>query len=74
MKKAIIGGFLALIGSLWAIAIGAYVQCNLVNSWSGSRFWATVSESGVGFPFIASLIILALGVVILAVEYFKKEN
>lgn len=74
MKKVIIGGFLAVVSSIWSIAIGAYVQFNLVSDWSGSRFWSSASQLGVILPLILSLIILALGIVIMCIEYFRKDR
>ena len=74
MKKVIIGGFLAVVSSIWAIAIGAYVQFNLVSDWHGSRFWSSASQLGVILPLIISLIILTLGIVIMCIEYFRKDR
>lgn len=74
MKKVIIGGFLAIVSSIWAITIGAYVQFNLASEWSGSRFWSSASQLGVIIPLVISLIGLALGVVIMCVEYFRKDR
>lgn len=74
MKRVIIGGFLAVISSIWAIVIGAYVQFNLAPSWSGSsRFWSYASQLGVIVPLIISLIILALSIIIMCIEYFRKD-
>ncbi len=74
MKRAVIGGALAVVGSMWAIAIGAYVQFNLVSEWSGSRFWSSASQLGSIVPFVVSLAVMALGVVIMCIEYFRKDN
>lgn len=74
MKKVIIGGFLAVVSSIWAIAIGAYVQFNLASEWSGSRFWSSALQLGVIVPLVISLIILALGIVIMCIEYFRKDR
>ena len=74
MKKVIIGGFLAIVSSIWAITIGAYVQFNLASEWYGSRFWSSASQLGVTIPLVISLIGLALGVVIMCVEYFQKDR
>lgn len=74
MKKVIIGGFLAVISSIWTIVIWAYVQINLAPSWSGgSRFWSSASQLGVIVPLIISLIILALSIIIMCIEYFRKD-
>ena len=74
MKKTIIGEILAIVSSIWAIAIGAYVQMNLVSSWSSSRFWSSALELGVVVPLTIALTILALSIVIIAIEYFRKER
>ena len=74
MKKVMIGGFLAIVSSIWAIAIGDYVQSNLVSAWRGSRFWSSASQLGVIVPFIVSLIMLALGIIIMCLEYFRKDK
>lgn len=74
MKKVIIGGILALVSSIWAIALGAYVQLNLVSSWSGSRFWSSAVQLGVIVPLVLSLAILALGIAVMCVEYFRKDQ
>lgn len=74
MKRVIIGGFLSVISSILAIVIGAYVQFNLAPSWSGSsRFWSSASQLGVIVPLIISLIILALSIIIMCIEYFRKN-
>lgn len=74
MKKVLIGSVLTLVSSLWAIAISVYVQLNLVMDWYGSRFWVSAKELGVAIPLAASLMALTLGLVILGVEYFRKEK
>lgn len=75
MKKVIIGGFLIVVSSLWAIVIGAYVQFNLASTYyGGSRFWSSASQLGVIVPLIISLIILALGIIIMGIEYFRKDK
>lgn len=74
MKKVVIGGFLAIVSSIWAITIGVYVQLNLASAWYGSRFWSSASQLGVIIPLVISLIGLALGVVIMCVEYFRKDR
>lgn len=74
MKRVVIGGLLALLGSLWALALGAYVQLNLAQEWYGSRFWSTASQNGVVAPLILSLVALALGVAMMLVEYFRRDQ
>lgn len=78
MKRALIGGFLSLIGSVWALAAlltaGAYVQ--QVNSWytPPGRYGTAVLESGMTVPLVVGGVLLLLGLVIMGVEYFKREG
>lgn len=75
MKKVIIGGFLTVVSSIWAIIISAYVQLNLAARYGGSsRFWSSASQLGVIAPLIISLIFLALGIIIMCIEYFRKDR
>ena len=73
MKRSLSAGFLGLISSLWCFAIFRYVQENLVTSWSGSRFWASASELGMTLPLLIALFFLALSIVVLCVELFRKD-
>lgn len=74
MKRALIGGFLALLGSIWSLAILVTAANNLTSSWftPPGRFLTTVSEMQLTAVFAISLAFLLLGIVIMAVEYFKK--
>lgn len=76
MKRVLIGGFLSLLGTIWGLAVIVFVGNNLVSGWSTppGRFLTTVSETGMTFPLIFSVLFLALGLIIMAVEFFKKEN
>jgi hypothetical protein len=55
-----------------------------INSWSGSKLWFAIfgekqygheveQSLSLGFPFVIGVVLFTLGLVILAVEYFKKE-
>ena len=76
MKRALIGGFLSLIGSIWSLAIVFIAGNNLVTSWDTQlgRLWSTVIEMGLMFLFILSVVFIVLGVVLMAVELFRKEK
>lgn len=74
MKNAVIGGFLALIGTMWSIAIGIYAELNLVQSWNQWRFLDTVIRSGLIVPFVLSAALLVLGVAVLLIGLFRKEK
>lgn len=76
MKRAIIGGFLSLIGTIWGLAVLIFVGSNLVSMWSTppGRFLTTLSETGMTLPLVSASILLLLGLVIMGIEYFKKDN
>ncbi len=75
MKKTLIGGFLALIGSIWAVVILAVAGNNLVVEWNPDtgRLWSTVSDMRLMFPFILAAVIAVIGIVVIVVELFKKD-
>jgi len=76
MRKTIIGCCLSTIGALGDLAVMLSIGNNLVSGWSTppGRFITTVAAIGLDTPFIISTFILTLGLVILVIEYFKKEN
>ena len=75
MKKAFIGGFLSLIGTIWSLAIIIFAGNNLVSQWSTppGRFFTTVIETGMMIPMIIPVVIFLVGMLIMGVEYFKKD-
>lgn len=76
MKRALIGGFISLIGSIWALGIIFMAFDNLVSEWPTppGRLLTTVSELGMMPWFAVSVLFVLLGVVLMVVEYFHKEN
>ena len=76
MKRALIGGFLSLIGSIWSLAIVFIAGNNLVTSWDTQlgRLWSTVIEMDLMFLFILSVVFIVLGIVLVAVELFRKDK
>lgn len=76
MKRALIGGFLALLGTIWGLAVILFVGNNLVSAWPTppGRFLTTVAETGMTLPFVLAVLFVVLGLVILGVEYFKKDK
>ena len=76
MKRALIGGFISLIGSIWALGIIFMGFDNLVSEWPTppGRLLTTVSELGMMPWFAVSVVFVLLGVVLMVVEYFHKEN
>jgi hypothetical protein len=76
MKRALIGGFLSLIGSIWTLAIVFYATNNLVISWDApvGRLWTTIREHNLVFAFILSIAFIVAGIVIMGIELFRKEK
>ncbi len=76
MKRAIIGGFTALIGSVWTLAV--FISANSYNleGWTTppGKFLTQISESGLMLYFIISVALVVLGFVLMAVEYFKENS
>ena len=76
MKRVLVGGFLALIGSIWGAAIFIACGMNLVSGWSTppGRFLTTVSEVGLNRPLVLAVIVTLIGLVILVKEYFTRDK
>ena len=76
MKKVLIGGFTSLIGSIWSLAIAFIVGNNLVTAFDRDvgRVWSTILEMKLLFPFILCVVLIFFGIVLMAVELFRKEN
>lgn len=76
MKRVLIGGFLSLLGTIWGMAVLLFVGNNMASAWSTppGRFLTTVAETGLTLPFAVSILFVALGLVIMGIEYFKKDK
>lgn len=76
MKRALIGGFFSVIGSIWTLAIMFIAGNNLVDSWPNppGRFLTTVSAMGLMPLFVIAVMLVVLGIFIMAIELFKKDN
>lgn len=76
MKRAVIGGFLSLIGSIWTLAVVFIAGNNLVDGWSTppGRFLTTITELGLTFLFAISILLVIVGILIMIVEFFRKEE
>jgi len=76
MKKVLIGGFVALIGSIWALAVIFLAGNDLVSGWTTppGRFLTTVIRMDLLPVFIFAVILVLAGLVILAAELFRKEK
>ena len=76
MKRALIGGFISLLGTIWGLAIAVAASNNLVSGWTTPprRFLTTVSQMGFVPLFVMAIVLIVLGLVIMAIEYFKKDK
>lgn len=76
MKKVLIGGFLSIIGSIWALAMALVVENNLASSWSTppGRLLTTVQEMGLMALFPAAVFLVIFGIFILLAELLRKEK
>lgn len=75
MKKVLIGGFLSLIGTIWSLAVIIFAGNNLASSWQTppGRFFTTIMETGMLTPITIAFVIFLCGILIMGVEYFKKD-
>lgn len=76
MKRAVISGFLALIGTLWVAAVGEWANQHLVDSAgsSASFFMETIlAHPAALLLFIVGVILLAFGLVSMVIEYVRKD-
>lgn len=74
MKKVCIAGILALVSSLWAIAISAYVEMNLADSWMDFRLLESAVKNGVIVPWVLSMVLLACSGIYLLAAFFRKDK
>ena len=76
MKKALVGGFLSLVGSIWAMVIMLVAGNNLVTEWNteAGRLWSTVTDLRLMFPFILAAVITVIGIIVMVIGLIKKDN
>ena len=75
MKKVLIGGFISLIGSIMMMAFSISATSMMETGWSTppGKFLSAIAAANVSFGFWVSIMLIVLGGVILAIEFFKKE-
>ena len=76
MKRALIGGFLTLVGSIWCLAGFVSTAANVQNvtEWytPPGRFGTAMLQSGMVWPVVLGGLLLVVGLIVLGVEYFRK--
>ena len=75
MKRAIIGGFLSLTGSVWTLAILLAAGNHLVDSWTTppGRLLYTISEMRLTFGLVLAAALTVFGLGVLIAELFRKD-
>lgn len=76
MKRALIGGFISLLGSIWTLAILVVAGNNLTSGWSTppGRLMTTVIEMDMMPWLVVSAALLLCGMGMMLIEYFRKEG
>ena len=76
MKRVLIGGFLSLIGSIWAMAVMFVAGNNLTSRWDTppGRFMTTVAELGLTEVFGMAILLVVLGIVVMLVELVRRDR
>ena len=76
MKRVLIGGFMSLIGSIWALTVVLLAANNLTSEWATppGRLLTTISELSMMPLFVLSSVFVLLGMILMALEYFRKES
>ena len=75
MKRALIGGFYSLVGSIWVFAVLNAAGNNLANSWDSrlGRLLSTVVQMNLLPLLILAILLVIAGIGIMTVELFRKE-
>jgi hypothetical protein len=76
MKKVMIGGFTALVGALGVLAVFLAAALNPSSGWSTppGRFMTSVSDLDLMPALTVSGLLVALGLVVMGIEYFRKDT
>lgn len=76
LKRAIIGGFISLIGSIWTLAVIISASSCAISGWSTppGRLLTQIEKSDLMLWFGISIALVIWGIVIMIIEYFKKDS
>ena len=76
MKRAISGGFISLIGSIWTLAVIISASNYTINGWSTppGKLLTQIAESDLTLWFGISIALVVLGIVVMIIEYFRKDS
>jgi hypothetical protein len=86
MKRVFIGGIVVFTGIITSLSmiIAAAIYAPHITAWSGSKLWfaifgarqygnEVVQSLFLGTPFVIGLVLAAIGLIILAKEYYTKQ-
>lgn len=85
MKRTIIGSVIMITGAIitLSLVIIAVPYASKITEWRGSKLWFTIfgakdlanSQSlSMGLPFTIGIILFIIGLIILVMEYFNKDD
>ena len=76
MKRAIIGGFVSLIGSIWSLAVIISANNYSIEGWTTppGKLLTQIVQSDLTLWFAVSIILTLLGLILMAVEFFRKDK
>lgn len=76
MKRAVIGGFLSVIGAMFSIAILYFAANHMASEYAmpPGRLLSTLAQNGTIFPMMAAVALLAAGLIMMLQEYSKKDD
>ncbi|WP_353097101.1 hypothetical protein [Tissierella praeacuta] len=87
MKKTIIGSVILLSGVIidMTLIMAAAFYTPSMTAWSGLKLWyaifgakkygnGVVESLFLGVPFVIGIMLIIIGLIILSVEYYNKEN
>ena len=76
LKRAIIGGFISLIGSIWTLAVIISANNYIITGWSTppGKLLTQIAGSDLTLWFGISIALVVLGIVIMIIEYFKEDS
>ena len=71
-----IGGFISLIGSIWMLAVNISANDYAVSGWTTppGKLLPQIAEADLMVWFGISAAAIILGILLMAVEYFKKDQ
>ena len=75
MKRALIGCFMALLGTLWGAGVIIAASQMLVTSWDSrvGRLMTTILECRLMLPFVIAILFVLSGLVAMGIEFFRKD-